>query len=282
MAEKKEGKQEGYLNSIAKGTTPLDTRHIDHLGLLASTKKSYKHIFLAIDAFAKFTWLYATRSTTAAEVVDRLKKQAAIFGNPRRKISDRGTAFTAKEFEEYCKQEKIEHFLTTTGIPRANGEVERVNRTLIPLITKLTAPERGEWYKHLSTAQQYLNTTFHRSIGTIPFQVMFGTKPRFQENETLRDLVEREFVTTFQEERDNIRKHAKNRLQQIQEENRRGYNRKRKKARVYNEGDIVAIKRMQQGPGLKFAAKYLGPYKISKVLRNARYLVQKMGDHEGP
>jgi len=44
----------------------------------------------------------------------------------------------------------------------------------------------------------------------------------------------------------------------------------------------VAIKRIQLGPGLKLANKYLGPYSIIKVLRNDRYVVQKVGEHEGP
>jgi len=39
---------------------------------------------------------------------------------------------------------------------------------------------------------------------------------------------------------------------------------------------------MQQGPGLKLANKYLGPYEIVKILRNNRYVVRKVGDHEGP
>jgi hypothetical protein len=30
-----------------------------------------------IDGFSKFTWLYATKSTGTAEVLDRLKQQAA-------------------------------------------------------------------------------------------------------------------------------------------------------------------------------------------------------------
>lgn len=62
LAEKKQGKREGFLNPIAKGEVPLDTYHIDHLGPLPSTKKNYKHIFVVIDAFSKFTWLYATKS----------------------------------------------------------------------------------------------------------------------------------------------------------------------------------------------------------------------------
>jgi hypothetical protein len=67
---------------------------------------------------------------------------------------------------------------------------------------------------------------------------------------------------------------------EIRKKNRRGYNRKRKKASTYREKDLVAIKRTQQGPGLKLANKYLGPYEI-KVLRNNRYVVRKVGDHEG-
>lgn len=44
----------------------------------------------------------------------------------------------------------------------------------------------------------------------------------------------------------------------------------------------MAIKRMQGGPGLKLAAKYFGPYRIRRVLRNDRYIVQKIGEGEGP
>lgn len=83
LAERKHGKPEGQLTPIEKVSTPLDTFHIDHLGPLPSTKKSYRYIFAVVDAFSKFTWLYATRSTSTAEVLSRLRKQAAIFCNPR-------------------------------------------------------------------------------------------------------------------------------------------------------------------------------------------------------
>lgn len=93
------------------------------------------------------------------------------FGNPRRIISDRGTAFTSREFEHDCDEE-INHVHVTTGVPRGNGQVERVNRTLIPLLTKLSAPKPAEWFKHLELAQQYLNATSNRSIGMPPFQLL--------------------------------------------------------------------------------------------------------------
>jgi transposase InsO family protein len=92
-------------------------------------------------------WLYVTKTTNAAEVLNILKKQSIILRNPRRIIFDRGAAFTSN-FQNYCKEENIEYVLITIRIPRANGQVERVNRTLILLLTKFADPAREEWYKH--------------------------------------------------------------------------------------------------------------------------------------
>jgi len=44
-----------------------------------------------VDGFSKFVWLYPTKSTGTEEVLEKLEKQAAVFGNPRRIVIDRGT-----------------------------------------------------------------------------------------------------------------------------------------------------------------------------------------------
>lgn len=282
LAERKTGKQEGLLNSIPKGSLPLDTYHIDHLGPIPSTKKSYRHIFVVIDAFSKFVWMYSTRSTDSDEVIKRLQKQAEIFGNPRRIISDRGTAFTSNAFRDYCKDENIEHVLITTGVPRSNGQVERVNRTVIPLLTKLSAPKPEEWYKHLETVQKFVNATPSRSTNKTPFNLLFGTQMRLKEDPKVREMIEEEWIQMFEEQRDEIRNEAKEQLVKMQAENRKNYNKRRKEATKYVLDDMVAIKRTQQGSGLKTHSKFLGPYRVTKVLRNDRYLVEKLGYHEGP
>jgi len=71
---------------------------------------------------------------------------------------------------------------------------------------------------------------------------------------------------------------------EIRKESRRGSSRKRKKekALTYREKNLVAIKHTQQGPGLELANKYLGLYRIIKVLRNNWYVVRKVEDHESP
>lgn len=270
------------LHAIDKGSVPLDTYHMDHLGPIPSTKKSYCHILVIVDAFSKFVWLYATRSTDTASVLDRLQKQSMTFGNPRRIITDRGTAFTSSAFSDYCKEEDIQHIKITTGVPRSNGQVERVNRTIIPLLTKLSAPKPEEWYKHLSVVQRYLNATPHRSTGKSPFKLLFGTNIRLKDDPEIREIIEEEWVNMFEEQRDELRREAKEKISKIQKENIRNYNKKRKEATNYKEDDLVAIKRTQLGPGLKVHSKYFGPYRIVRVLRNDRYVVSKIGEHDGP
>lgn len=208
LAEKKHGKQENQLYSIDKGSLPLDTYHIDHLGPLSSTKKQYRHILVVIDSFSKFVWLYASRFTGSAEVIDKLKKQANVFGNPRRIISDRGTGFTSHEFEQYCEQEGIHHILTTTGVPRSNGQVESANRTIILLLIKLSAPNPSEWHKHLEICQRYLNVTLHRS-NTSPFNLLFGVNVRMKKDLKIKELIEQEWIKMFEEDRDELRAEAK-------------------------------------------------------------------------
>lgn len=66
LTERKHGKIKYFLSRIEKGDAPLDVFHIDYLGSLQSTKKSYAHIFVIVDAFSKSVWLYATRSTRSS------------------------------------------------------------------------------------------------------------------------------------------------------------------------------------------------------------------------
>ena len=91
---------------------------------------------------------------------------------------------------------------------------------------------------------------------------MFGLKMKQRDDITLLQLIQKEAIAQFAEDRVELRKTAKENLLKVQEENRRNYNRSCKKANVYAEGDLVAIKRTQFGTGLKIHKKFLGPYSV--------------------
>lgn len=115
-----------------------------------------------------------------------------------------------------------------------------------------------------------------------PFCLLFGTQMRIKEDPCIKEILEAEKVAIFQEERDQLREEAHAAISKIQAENRKSYNKNRKEPNRYNEGDLVAIQRTQKGPDQKLCAKYLGPYQVNRILRHNRYIVNKIGEGEGP
>ncbi|GFW13373.1 transposon Tf2-8 polyprotein [Trichonephila clavipes] len=282
LANKKTGKKEGFLNPISKESIPLSTYHVDFIGPLPSTNKSYQHIFTVVDAFTKFTWLYPVKTVSAESALEKLKQHQKTFGNSIRIISDRGSAFTSKLFNDYCDEENIQHLQIATGVPRGNGQVERIHRTLIPVLTKLSLDDSTKWYKYVDKLQRILNSTISRSTKWTPFELLVGTKMRNKEDILIKDLLLEEMAKELLEQREFLRNDAKKNIETLQSENRKTYNRRRKKASLYKESDLVAIQRTQFGAGLKLRPKFLGPYKVTKVnskdsLLN-RHLYRKMCD----
>ncbi|GFX49996.1 hypothetical protein TNCV_3883241 [Trichonephila clavipes] len=216
------------------------------------------------------------------EGLEKLKQQQKTFGNPIRIISDRGSAFTSKLFNDYCDEENIQHLQIATGVPRGNGQVERIHRTLIPVLTKLSLDDSTKWYKYVDRLQRILNSTISRSTKWTPFELLVGIKMRNKEDILIKDLLLEEMAKELLEQREFLRNDAKKNIKTLQSENRKTYNRRRKKASLYKEGDLVAIQRTQFGAGLKLRPKFLGPYKVTKVNSKDRYEVEKVGQHDGP
>ncbi|GFV85270.1 retrovirus-related Pol polyprotein from transposon 17.6 [Trichonephila clavipes] len=190
--------------------------------------------------------------------------------------------FTSKLFNDYCDEENIEHLQIATGVPRGNGQVERIHRTLIPVLTKLSLDDSTKWYKYVDRLQRILNSTISRSTKWTPFELLVGIKMRNKEDILIKDLLLEEMAKELLKQREFLRNDAKKNIEILQSENRKTYNRRRKKASLYKEGDLVAIQRTQFGAGLKLRPKFLGPYKVTKVNSKDRYEVEKVGQHDGP
>lgn len=69
---------------------------------------------------------------------------------------------------------------------------------------------------------------------------------------------------------------------EIQGENLKTFNKNRKVETKYEINELVAIKLIQFYSGLNLKPKFLGPYKVNKVLLNRGYEMQKVADYEGP
>jgi len=181
MSNEATNKKERETSLYPPPKGPMEILHVDHFGPLSETSNRYRHILVVVDAFTRFTWLAATKSTTTAEVIRHLETIFYTFGKPSQIVSDRGTAYTSKEFSEFVKVHSIEHRLVAVAAPWANGMVERVNRFLKNTMIKLlTSP--SEWKAKLGIMQYVVNNTYHSSIKTTPAKLMLGIDRRCHED----------------------------------------------------------------------------------------------------
>ena len=88
-----------------------------------------------VDQFTK--WVEAapipdqSAETVARTAVDYLFSR---FGCPREIVTDQGANFNSQLFTQLCEMLQIAKKRTTPYHPSANGQVERLNRTLLQMI----------------------------------------------------------------------------------------------------------------------------------------------------
>jgi len=131
------GRRPGLLHHIPPGRRSFAVIHIDHLGPFKTSTKGNRYLLVIVDNLTKYVFLYASKTTDTAGVIKRLEEFIKQRGLPDRIVSDRGTAFTSARFEKFCQEQGVHHTLNLTRHPQANGQVERVNRTLFPYLVSL-------------------------------------------------------------------------------------------------------------------------------------------------
>lgn len=269
LTKQPNGIQRWKLQPIEPGRRPFEVVNVDHLGPYVRSKSGNAYIIVIIDNLTKYVKLFSVKDTGARTLIKAIKSFVLMFGLPKRIISDRGTAYTSRQFEEYCKEMGIKHSLISVRHPQSNGQVERVNRTLVPLL-QVTAETEETWDRKLAEMENQLNNAVNKTIGDTPFHVLYGYYP------SVNDGIIRHIVTD--ESYENVVQLQQQIRQRILDEHKCW---KEKHASTHAEpikyklGEVVFLKRanVSTGESIKLQLKYRGPLVITEVLENDTYRV---------
>jgi transposase InsO family protein len=267
------GKRPGYLHPLDKGSEPFQCVHIDHLGPFINTKNRNKYVVAVIDGFSKYTILKAVKDVSSRGTIMFLKECISHYGKPLKIVSDRGTAFTAGAFAEFCANYDIQHVKIASGTPRANGQIERCNHVITTCLATTSNREGDDWDEKLFEVQWAINNSVHKVTKRTPFDIIFTYKGGGTVDNPLtleiKQLNERLGTETEKEPVEEL-------LERNREKLSKQFDSKRKRPNIYEPGDLVLIKSeaVSTGESRKLEPKYRGPYEIVKVLDNDRYLVQ--------
>ncbi|KAJ8706078.1 hypothetical protein PYW07_010855 [Mythimna separata] len=259
------GKLQGELHPIQKAAVPMHTLHVDHLGPFVKTRKGNSYVLVIIDSFTKFVFSKACKSCSSVETIKHLKDIISQFGNPSRIITDRGKAFTSRYFKEFSEEMQFKHILNAIASPRSNGQVERVNRTLINGLNTMSDSE-CTWDDHLSDVVWGINNTPHATTGFPPFKLLFGHSNSRLSAYPNGEPTDFEGQAKALEER---RATAKLRIDKNMTLMKDRFDRSHKQCIKYSIGQLVlwkgGITRESANVTRKLNGLYTGPYKICKA-----------------
>lgn len=267
------GKKEGKLNPIPKPTEPMKMVHVDHLGPFCRTRKGYQYMLVVTDAFSKFVIAEPTRTVNSVETIRVLNKIFSLFGYPERLVSDHGKAFTSRHFKRFASDRQFRHTLCTIACPRANGQVERTNRTILDALRATEPSEAGNnWDNSLPNVIWGINNTMNASTGFKPYDLMFAQVGRSVCDVSIPGCV-RESIQSRRARAAARNKVASNKM-------KKNYDKRRKPSTVYKRGDFVLWRQAPVTSASKVNSKlddlYSGPYLVVKVLGNDRYKIRSI------
>lgn len=175
-----------FSAKASKVDAPLARLYID-LGFVDQGDRLGRKIYMAIaDQFSAAKWSFPLSSKEGSVVLATwLDFKANVDKDTgytiKRLRSDNGGEFVNAEFEAALVKSGITHERTAPYTPEQNGQVERLNGSLIATVKAMLHDSqlgKEHWSDALAMATFVANRTIHgRLEGKSPYEVMYGKKP---------------------------------------------------------------------------------------------------------
>ena len=266
--------------TINQAGYPLEKVHIDFMGPFPRTIDGNVHLLVIVDSFTKWCELIPLPSQEAEVTAWAVVKEFFLkFGCPLEIVSDQGRNFESALFREVCELFRVHKLRTTAYRPSANGQSERMNRTLLQALRCFVNQKQTNWDKCVPFIASAIRSSVNKQTGftpnklmlgrevTMPAELIFPCESRIvSECPTISD-----FQDQLQEAHDMARTTLKVKTKQMKRDYDLGVHRI-----SFLKGDVVYMldKTVHKGLSSKLGPVWTGPCLIVEVLSPYLFRVQ--------
>ena len=270
----------GLLQPLPIPDHPWQQVTMDLITSLPLSRAGHDAIVVFVDKLSKMVHLVATKTDVTAPQLAEIFWRTVVrhHGLPSSIVSDRDPRFTGHFWRALWKCLGTQLTMSTAFHPQTDGQTERANRTLEEMLRSYVSFQQKDWDEHLVAAELAFNASKHASTGFTPFYLNGG-----REVSVPLDLALEEARTTRQPD-------AAARIQQLHRDleaakehllkaqQRQAHHADKHRREVcFKVGDEVLLSTAHLkliGGGdrtAKFTYKYIGPFKIKRVVNNNAY-----------
>jgi transposase InsO family protein len=200
-------------------------------------------------------------------------------------MPDNGTQFAGNPFQSWCTELKITRIFTSVAHTQSNGQVERMNRSIVEGIkTQLSGRGKG-WLDELPSVLWAIRTTEKTSHGHTPYNLTYGSEAiipaeigisSYRTTHISEESNDEELMVnlTLVDERRDMASINEARYKKKME----GYYNQRVRSVALRPGDLVLRHNeasIQESLG-KLGPRWEGPYQIAEAHEKGSYKLRTM------
>lgn len=162
------------LSKTPSVSKPWQLASADIVGPLPRSSGGFSYILSICDCFSKFVLLFPMRKATSLTIAKIIEEQVfLVFGAPFKIITDNGSVFRSKIFQEKMKEYHVRIAYTANYHPQANP-VERIHRVVKTMLTSYVGENHKSWDKYLPKIGWAIRSAKHEVTGMTPNFINFG------------------------------------------------------------------------------------------------------------
>lgn len=273
-----------YLRSYVVGHR-FERIAMDLAGPFPRSHNGHSYILVIGDYFTKLVEIFPLSDMTAVTVAECVVRGwIKRYGCPREIHSDQGRQFESAVFQEVCKLLEISKTRTTPLHARSDGFIERMNRSIQNILSKLVESNQKDWDTHLDFITMAYNSTPQESTGYSPYHLLYGEEitipldllsPVISEEVGQKEQLVTEYASNLQNRLKDTYSFVQKNLNKASVRQKRQYD-TRVKAYDFNEGDLVWRNQKQCLHGMKTKIKrhWTGPWKITNKICDVLFRIQ--------
>jgi hypothetical protein len=273
-------KSAGVLQPLTIPLWKWDDMSMDFIVSLPPTARKKDSIWVIVDRLTKTAHFIAVHTTYSVQDYAKLyvDQIVCLHGIPKTIVSDRGTQFVARFWEQLHESLGTKLIRSSSYHPQTDVQIERVNQIVEDMLRASIMHFNKSWDKCLSLAEFSYNNSYQASLKMVPFEALYGRRCRTPLNWSEageRTLFGPDLVRDAEEKVKVIRENLKlTRMRQ------KSYHDKGTTPRHYEVGDyvylkVVPTKGVQRfGVKGKLAPRYIGPYEIIEVCGPVAYRIR--------
>ena len=272
------GRRSGKLRPIPPPKGPNEMYGVDHIGPFKKTQRGNCHIIVAIDYLTRWIEAKAVPDTTSKESIRFLERRLLYrHGWFRKLISDRGTSFSSKEFEDFSIRCRFQHIMASAEHPETNGLMEKVNRAIAATLAAFVNWREDDWDEKFPQAVFAINSAKQATTRLTPFELTYG-RPAVLPSELAFPWPpgEMENELDFMRKVEKWRRVARLLIVSQQKKSKAYADLYRKPEPEYREGDLVLVFRRRRKGTKKFSDRSIGPYQVVRRVNRVTYTVEDL------